>query len=77
MVSRAREWTRCQAAVSSKRSMVLGSIPWEFENMSSVRQGWVIGGAVVIALFLFSSFYNGKGTHYRPEGSTAVSTQAE
>ncbi|WP_158081537.1 hypothetical protein [Nitrobacter vulgaris] len=45
--------------------------------MSSVRQGWVIGGAVVIALFLFSSFYNGKGTHYRPEGSTAVSTQAE
>jgi hypothetical protein len=46
--------------------------------MSSVRQGWVIGGAVVIALFLFSTLYNGKGTHYRTSGNpTVAATQSE
>jgi hypothetical protein len=59
-------------------SMVLDCIPSEVEHMSSVRQGWVIGGAVIVLLVLFSSFYNGKGTHYRPAGNTtAAATQSE
>ncbi len=43
--------------------------------MSSVRQGWVIGGAVVVLLVLFSSFYNGTGTHYRPAGTAAAQSE--
>ncbi|WP_274533936.1 hypothetical protein [Nitrobacter vulgaris] len=43
--------------------------------MSSVRQGWVIGGAVIVLLVLFSSFYNGTGTHYRPAGTAAAQSE--
>ena len=43
--------------------------------MSSVRQGWVIGGAVVVLLVLVSSYYNGTGTHYRPAGTAAAQSE--
>jgi len=55
--------------------MVSDCIPSEVEHMSSVRQGWVIGGAVVVLLVLVSSFYNGTGTHYRPAGTAAAQSE--
>jgi hypothetical protein len=32
--------------------------------MSSIRTGWVIGGAVIVLLILIS--VSGRGTHYKP-----------
>jgi hypothetical protein len=75
MLSRARERAPCRVAVPGRASMVSHCIPREVEHMSSVRQGWVIGGAVVALLVLFSSFYNGTGTHYRPAGTAAAQSE--
>jgi hypothetical protein len=35
-------------------------------DMSSVRQGWVIGGGIVVLLVVLSTFIYGRGTHYKP-----------
>src|SRR6478736_1645114 len=72
MLSRARERRPCRVAVPGRAPMVSDCIPSEVEHMSSVRQGWVIGGAVVVLLVLVSSYYNGTGTHYRPAGTAAA-----
>lgn len=40
--------------------------------MSSIRTGWVIGGAVIVLLVLIS--VSGRGTHYKPAGNAAATS---
>lgn len=40
--------------------------------MSSVRTGWIIGGAILVLLVSVSTVYTGRGTH---SASTAAQTQ--
>ncbi|YBW37914.1 hypothetical protein ACMYR2_0405 [Nitrobacter sp. TKz-YC01] len=42
--------------------------------MSSVKTGWIIGGAILVLLVSLSSFYTGSGTH---SPNTATQTQPQ
>ncbi|EAQ36483.1 hypothetical protein NB311A_21136 [Nitrobacter sp. Nb-311A] len=47
--------------------------------MSSIRKGWIIGGAVIVLLVILSTLYYGRGTHYKPAANapaTAPQTQS-
>lgn len=40
--------------------------------MSSVKTGWIIGGAILVLLIAVSTIYTGRGTH-----SSNTATQSE
>jgi hypothetical protein len=42
--------------------------------MSSVRTGWIIGGAILVLLVSVSTVYTGRGTH---SANTAAQTQPQ
>lgn len=42
--------------------------------MSSVKTGWIIGGAILVLLVSVSTVYTGRGTHSSP---TAAQSQPQ